>query len=420
MNLLEGILNKSRQVKYIPPPSKKPLSEKDIFSALNITIWNKKGGPSVFDIALPGEKICIVVSDHTRRTNINQVLPFLIRGLKEKGCASSDIFFLIASGIHRRPTQIEIEKILGKDIAAAFSQQIIFHDPDNPSKLVSVGKTRRNHEVKLNKFFVEADKKIVTGTVSFHYHAGFGGGRKAIVPGIAARETIAFNHSLTLDPIEDKISPTVEPGKLDGNLVAEEMFEAASLCKPDIIINTVLSPAGDLIGLFCGDMDIAHRQACKMVEKYCVAKLKQKADLVIASAGTALNWIQSHKALYNAHRAVNPDGYVILEAPCPEGLGDELFRKWIKLADVHAICRQLRANPEILGQTALSTYLKGKNTILITKLSEADILDLGIQTASDMPSAIKMALNKLAVNGKTDPTWCILEQALHILPVVEE
>jgi len=337
-----------------------PLSDRDIESALARPWWPAGRRDAVFDIVQPGESVCLVVSDATRKTAADRILPVLLAGLKQKGCSLDNLFVLVATGIHRPPTPDEIERILGAPAAQTFRGRVFVHNPDDKANLVAVGTTKRGHEIRVNRRAMEADRRIPIGAAAYHYHAGFGGGRKSLVPGLAARDTIAHNHSLTLDPEQDRIHPRVDVGVLDGNPVSEEMLEGARLCRPDMIVNTVLTPEGELAGVFSGELDTAHRAACRLVEEICRVDIGDPADFVLASAGSAPNWIQSHKALYNASRAIRKGGRAILVAPCPEGLGNERFRYWIKKSSVGEIFKGLRQSAEVLGQTALSTKKIGR------------------------------------------------------------
>lgn len=388
-----------------------------IRSALERPIWGasgRRGG--IFDAIRPGESVAIAVSDHTRKTAVDLVLPVLVEGWLARGCRLGDMFLIFASGIHRPPSPAEQEKILGP-AAGMFKGRIFLHDPDDDKRLVRVGVTRSGHEVRINRLAAEADRLILTGAATYHYHAGFGGGRKSLVPGLAGRDTIAFNHSLTLDPDKDRIRAGVEPGRLDGNPVAEEMLESARLRNPDAIVNTVLTPDGRLAGVFAGDLDAAHRAACALVEQISRVDIDEPADLVVAGAASSLNWIQSHKALFNAHRAVREErGRIALYAPCVEGLGDERFRHWMTRLGEREIYSGLRARPEVLGQTALSTRLRGRQTVLATQLSARDAADLGIAATARLEDAIDRCLGDLAGMGVNNPACYLMPDALSLVP----
>jgi len=419
MKIPDGILSPARCRGILAsPPGFPALGPEDLLKALASPCWPEDAGPSILEVPSPGETVCIVVSDYTRKTGIHHILPHLLKAWSERGCDEGDITFLVASGIHRHPTRPELHAILGEAVATRFDDRIFLHDPDNDADLVHVGTTKRGHPVRVNRRVLESDRLVLTGTVTFHYHAGYGGGRKSLVPGLASRDTIAHNHSLTLDPVHDRISDGVEPGRLDGNPVSEAMYESACFCRPDIILNTVLSPDGSIVGCFSGDLDLAHRTACRLANRVYRIDLDQPADLVVASAGSAPNWIQSHKALFNAHRAMRPDGCLVLEAPCPEGLGDERFRYWIRRQDPAILYRELRQSVEVLGQTALSSRQRGIDTILVTRMPEADCRDLGIETAPELGSALQKALTRLAQQGCKDPSWYAMPDARYLLPFV--
>jgi nickel-dependent lactate racemase len=325
------------------------------------------------------------------------------------------MFILTACGIHRRPTTEEMTRILGGEMAGLFAGRIFHHDPDDDTNLVTVGRTPTGCAVRLNRLAVEADRLVLIGAASYHYHAGYGGGRKSLVPGLAARDTIAYNHSLTLDPREDRIHPRVGLGILDGNPVSEEMLAGASLRRPDFIVNTVVTADGRLAGVFAGDMDLAHRAACRRVEEVWRVDIPRPADFVVAFAESAPNWVQAHKALYNASRAVHEEGRIVLVAPCPEGLGDERFRHWVRQGSEAAIYLGLRQSPEVLGQTALSTRMRGARTVLVTGMPSADARDLGIRPAPDLQTAVRETLEYFA--GRPAPPTCyLMPEAMHAVP----
>lgn len=397
-----------------------PLNQDDIQAALASATFENGIVRPVFELINPRESVCLIVSDHTRRTASDLILPVLLNGLRARGCSLKHMFILFSSGIHRHPAPREIEKILGAETAKEFSGRICLHDPDDKQQLVSVGKTGAGREVWINRKAVEADRLILIGAASFHYHAGFGGGRKSIVPGIAGRETIAFTHSLTIDPVEDRIRPGVAIGALDGNPVSEAMFACARLCPPDFIVNTVLAPDGSLAGVFAGEMSVAHRAACRLVEKISRVDISRKADFVIASAGSVSNWIQGHKAFYHAHRAVHEQGRVILEAKCPEGIGNERFRYWMQKQSLSDIYRGLRQAPEVLGQTALSTRERAPRTVLVTQMNKADLADLGIRSAASLAGAVKIVLQDLAAAGIKRPCYYVIPDVMYVVPFFAE
>lgn len=373
--------------------------------------------PSLMERFSPGEKVLIVVSDSFRYTAIERLLPRLLERLAERGIREEDISFLVATGTHRGPTEEEAAKILGPEIHARFASRFVSHDPHDPAQLRHVGDTSRGTPVWINRRFFQASRVIVTGSVILHYFGGFGGGRKSVVPGCAGVDTIAANHARNLHPTEDTLNPAVRIGSLDGNPVAEDMLEASRFAPVDFIINTVLNRDNAIAGIFAGELDAAHREACAMAWCMYAVPIEQQADLVLATAGTAKNFIQSHKALFNAYQAMRPGGVIIFAARAEEGFGGNKFTKWLDLRTRNAVIAQLRLNAEINGQTALSTLEKAPSAIMVTELDAEQVALLGATKAATLDEAVDLARQRLALDGIAEPTFYYMPSAPYTVPV---
>ena len=203
-------------------------------------------------IKSPGDYVCIVVSDQTRSTGVEQYLEMLIDSLNREGIADEKIVLQFANGMHRPPTREEQKEKLGRRIYARFQGRIFVHDASDETSMVDVGTTTRDNRVRINRIVADARVKILTGSVMYHYFAGFGGGRKSILAGVSSADTIARNHSLTIDPNENRIRDSVEIGRLKGNPVAEDMEEAAALTGIDYIINTVMAEDNTIAAIAAG------------------------------------------------------------------------------------------------------------------------------------------------------------------------
>ncbi|HOJ33371.1 MAG TPA: nickel-dependent lactate racemase [Candidatus Hydrogenedentes bacterium] len=388
----------------------RPVSDVDVAEALAHPIGMDS---PLFATVKPGERVALVVSDSFRRTGIDRVLPLLLADLNRRGIDEESIFFLFATGVHRAPTPEEQAQILGLEVYKRFADRAFSHNAWDENGLTEVGTTSRGTTVRVNRRLLECDRIYVTGTVVMHYFAGFGGGRKSIVPGLSGADTISQNHSLNLDPIHDRLNPNVRIGVLDGNPVAEDMQEGASFVPVDGIINTVLDKTGEIAALIVGDIVAAHRAATNSAADLYGVPLKEKADLVIASAGPVRNFIQAHKALYNAYQAMKPGGRILFVAPCAEGLGGETFTKWLRLGDRHAVFAALRRQSEINGQTALSTLEKTPSALFVTEMSESDVRLLGGRKA---PS-LEKALDQLRTELPAHPTICFMPHAEYTVPI---
>ncbi len=392
-----------------------PLS--DVSRALQDRLQHPIGMPApLLDAVERGHRVLILVSDSFRQTGIAHCLPALIEALAQRGVRDTGIRFLVATGIHRGPTEAELAAILGPDIHARFRSRVACHDPHDVAGLVDVGTTSRGSRVRVNRAALEADYVLVTGTTVLHYFAGFGGGRKSILPGICSAGTISQNHSLNLDRVTGELNPDVRIGRLDGNPVAEDMLEAARMVRTTGMINTVLNRDGAIAGLFVGELEAAHRRAAAFALRTFAVPVQEQADLVIASAGPCRNYVQAHKALFNAYQAVKPNGRIVFVARCEEGLGGQPFEKWLRLGSRDAILEGLRGRSEINGQTALSTLEKAPIAWFVTELPPQDVAALHARKAVSLEDALERARQELAVDGISRPTCYIMPHAACTVP----
>ncbi len=368
---------------------------------------------SALDAFRAGETVCIVISDQFRHTAMEQVLPHLVDALNARGIRDEDISFLVGTGTHRSPTVDEQRQLLGSGLYNRFSTSVFNHDAHGSKRLVQIGQTTRGTPAVINRLAVEADRLIVTGAVVLHYFGGFGGGRKGIFPGIAGVEFIAANHSKNLHATRPELDPAVRIGAMEGNPVAEDMLEAARLVKTDLLINTVLTQSGAIAGLFIGGLEAAHEEACKLARNLYSVPISAPADIVIAASHATRNFVQTHKALYNAYQAVHPEGRIVLCAPCPEGLGGRQFSQWLELGEREAIIAALRQQAEINGQTALSTLEKTSITALITEMDDASARRLGARKMDALQDAIDAALRYI---DKPQPTVYVMPHAAVTVP----
>jgi nickel-dependent lactate racemase len=375
---------------------------------------------ALLDEFRPEDSVVIVVSDASRKTGVERILPLLLQALKKQGLHENNLSFIVAVGVHRASTQEEQKQILGAEIHARFKDRIYNHDAFDQDNLVRTGVTQRGTEVFINRRACACDRLILTGTVIMHYFAGFGGGRKSLMPGIAGARTIAQNHVLNLHPTHPRLNPDVGIGILDGNPVAEDMLEAAQMRAPDFILNTVLGRNGNILGVFAGELDAAHRAACKFASGIYAAPIQEKADLVIASVAQASNFIQSHKALVNACAALKPGGRVILLAPAPEGLGGKGFRRYLEMKRPEAVIEELRNNADINGQTALSTLQKAPQTILISVMAGEEAAWLGMDHARSLAEAVSRAKEYFRQCGITQPTCYVMPEAGITVPLLAQ
>jgi len=358
-----------------------------------------------------GEKVAIVVSDYTRSTKADLFLPVLVDELNEAGIQDKDIFIVFGNGTHSLHTREKQEQIVGKEIANRI--QMFDHDCHDETNLISLGKTSRGTPLKVNKKVYEADRKILTGSITYHYFAGFSGGRKAILPGISGFETIQTNHRMSM-------LPECTTAALDDNPLSLDMEEAAKMVKPDFILNTVLNENKEICGVFAGELIAAHRAGCQFIDEYAMVRINQKADLVIAAAGGGgmdLNYVQSHKAMENASFALKEGGVMILLAEAAEGFPSEVYLKYINLGSAKSIHDELERNFTIPGHTVYATFCKSEKfkIIWVTKLPKEIVKKMKIIPADNFEEAYDLAHKWLPAQP---PTY-IMPLAYTTFPVKE-
>src|SRR5919112_1230737 len=249
------------------------------------------------EIISPGESVLIVVSDATRATGSAQVVNLLVRRLIALGVAPYDLRIIFATGLHRPVTREEKAELLTPFIVQRV--RTLAHDPSDESQHTSFDVTERGTPVELNRALFEHSHVILTGSVGFHYFAGFTGGRKSVCPGLASRRTIEATHLQALDFERGGRRAGVGAGRLDGNAVHEECERIAAEVAPSFLINTVTDERGRAVRLYAGDWRSAHRLACAEFADTHAAPVEGKRPLVVVSAGGAppdLNLIQAHKA----------------------------------------------------------------------------------------------------------------------------
>ncbi len=267
----------------------------------------------------PGESVVFAVTDHTRSTPTREILPLIWERIRDR-VRPEDLMIIVARGTHRSPTEEELEAMLG-DLRREF--RVAIHDCDYNH--VEVGSSARGTPILIDRIVAEADRVVTLGHIGMHYYAGYSGGRKNILPGVAGRETIEVNHAQLTDP-------HCEGCSYRGNPISEEMSEAARLAGVDFIVDCVFDAHGRVAKIVVGDLEEAHAVGRAFWDSLFQVEVQERADLVIVSAGghpKDIDLYQAYKALYNAGRAVKEGGMILLVAACSDGIGNDLFEDWV-------------------------------------------------------------------------------------------
>jgi nickel-dependent lactate racemase len=362
-----------------------------------------------------------VVSDTTRETALPVVLPAIFESLERAGVPPERTSVLVAYGNHARATGDEIERLAGPLPPGV---RIAHHDSSDDATLTGVGRLPSGHELRLNRLAAEAEMVVLTGAITFHYHAGFTGGRKSVLPGIAARANVLANHRLILSASSlSGRDPRCAPGRLDGNPVHEEMVAAAGLLaarlpRPAFLVNVVLTDGGEPAAVFAGDVTEAHERGAAFVDSSFRAGAEGGFDVALASAGGRprdLTFYQAHKAFDHAARAVRVGGVVVLAAECAEGAGPG-FLEWFDHATYDKHLAALKERFAVPGQTALALRQKHRRVfgVLVSRMHADDVERMGLFPARDLAEAVDVA--RFLAPSQDRIEACIMPHASTVLP----
>ena len=345
---------------------KQVLGAADVKAEVERALKDPIGAKRLSEIAQPEHKVAIVVDDFTRSTPSDVMLLPVLAELKAAGVKDEKVTVIFGCGTHRAVKPEEAERILGAEVLNRV--KTVSHDC-NAQDLVFVGKTKHGTKVLLNRIFAEADVKLLLGDVTLHYYAGYGGGRKSVMPAISSKETISHNHAMLLHA-------NAHTGVLEGNPVHEDMTEAARLAKVDFILNVVTNTKGEIVKAFAGDLEQAFLEATKLVDEMYRATVDRRADIVVVSPGgypADIDLYQAYKALDNALEVVKRNGVLILVAECPEGHGNQVFYDWMtRLDELKKVEREVKRHFELGGHKAyyLLKALKNHKIILVSSLPD--------------------------------------------------
>ena len=399
--------------------------EKDIASAALKAIRNPIDSKPLTEIVQPGEKVAIIVSDETRLCYTDQFLPVIVKELNDKGIPDSDIDIVIATGTHRVQTPEEDILVLGEAMVKRF--RLHQHDCRDKENMVYMGTTSRGNNVYINRIVANADRVIATGAVTLHPMAGFGGGRKAVVPGVAGLETINRNHVLALaEKPGEGCNPNSVAAKLEGNPFHEDLMECAAFVDPDFLLDVVLTSDGGLYEVVAGNWKTAFYKGCKDLLEISGIPIKEQADVVIASGGgypKDINLYQGTKTHMNVDMAVKPGGIAIIMLECPDIKEPAVFTDWLIKSDLQKTEQEVRDNFYMAAFVAYKSrcIIEAHTVYLVTLKENFDFVrQTGQIPVETVAEAWKLAREKLAAEGKKDYTITLMGHAPVTLPVLTD
>jgi nickel-dependent lactate racemase len=350
------------------------------------------GTAPLAELARGRRSAIVLIACRTRRTGSAVFLPQIVRALNAGGIPDHRILVYAATGTHDNWRAEDAALLAGPDCA----RRLRFAGHDCRGNLAAVGTTSRGNQVALSRTYLDADLKIATGRVTHHYFAGFTGGRKAIVPGVAGFETIVFNHRMaTRTTPAVGLEPRARNGSLASNPIHEDMLEAARLAPPDLTLSTVLDVRNEIVHAFGGNMEASHAAAVEQVRDNDAPVLAQPADWMFLSCGGAhcdVNAVQSLKAVINNYRAVRRGGAILFAAQCAEGMAPWLrelcgVRERSEL-EARIARGELRHPHNALFLRAATEHA---HVIMVSCLAPHDVAGLGFHPAATLDEAMALA-----------------------------
>lgn len=360
--------------------------------------------PPLAELARGRKKVVIIASDHTRPVPSKLIMPVLLREIRI-GNPEADITILIATGCHRETRREELRNKFGDEILR--NERIAIHDCDAQDMVLS-GQLPSGGELWINRLAAEADLLVAEGFIEPHFFAGYSGGRKSILPGIAGRETIYTNHCAEF--INHR---NARYGQLEGNPIHEDMIFAARKVGLAYILNVVINSSHRVIAAFAGDADSAHKKGTAFLDRLCREK-KIPADIVVTSNnGYPLdqNIYQAVKGLATAEGTVNPGGVIIMAAACDDGCGGDAFYETFRQAEsAREIFNKISAVPRDATEAdqwqsqILARILTQHKVILISRCPDQMVRDLHMIPAGSLTEALDKA-DRILGHNKGSITW---------------
>ena len=367
----------------------------DIEGELYKVLDNPIESAPLSEVASKASSIAIIVSDMTRfwmRQDI--IVPLLVRYLVEKcGRKYEDLEIIIATGTHVGGSEEELRTLVTSDIYDKV--KTVNHDC-RADDLVYLGTTSYGTPVKVNKDAADADLVICLGAATYHVMAGFGGGRKSILPGISSLETIKHNHAYSLAPDKFITNPEIGNGVLDGNPLNEDMLEAAAMMKNLFMVTLVTDTEFRLSSIFAGHWRKSWEAACEEVRRIYRVPVKEKADVVITSCGgfpKDESLYQGTKAVDNVISALKDGGTLVLLLEGRNGGGSPDYFDWIKPLVNGTLEKELRENFTVGGYIFFLNCEQAArfNILMYSSIPAETVAPMGIKSYDNLDKLMEDA-----------------------------
>ena len=359
------------------------------------------------------KNLLVVVNDATRPTPTAKIIRELYHVLSQH----PDVKFIVATGAHRAPLQEEYEFIFGK-YYNEFKDRIVVHDSKNEKDMVYLGRSSTGTEMHVNRLVKEYDNLLIIGSVEPHYFAGYTGGRKSFLPGLASYETIEMNHRHALSNRSRTLA-------LEGNPVHEDMIDALETCKELNIfsIQTVLTGDHEIYAVTAGDLHASFYEAVREANKIFCVPFTKRGNIVVTIAPHPMDvdLYQSQKAIDNAKFALKNGGVLILVSRCTDGIGGKTFFELLSACDTpQEVLYKINKDYKLGYHKAAKLAQIGvwAKIWAVSELTEDLLGKIHIEKKSDIQSAIDEAVEYVKAKGE-EPRIILLPNGCLTVPVLE-
>lgn len=406
-------IDDSLKIQMIDPPIR-PVT-KSLEELLEYAIEHPYGTPLLENMAKPDDTVVIVMNDHTRPGPNPLILSAIMKRLEKAGVPDENITILFATGSHRAPTSEEAIRIMGEKYYHRLNS--IAHDCRDDAAMVNIGNTSEGVPVYVNRLITECSLLITTGLVAPIHTAGYSGGRKSILPGVAGLKTLHIHHSFPVYQYEPAM------GFIYGNPFHEIALNAARKANVRFIVNAVQDPHKQFFNFVAGDLAEAHAAGVAMCKEVSEMPIPDRGDIIIASPGgfpRDIDLYQSQKALSVAELLGTENCTFIIVAECRDGFGEETFHRWmIECPTIQSIIDRYAEEGFNVGNNKAFNYAralkKGRVIIVTDKISKEQLAEAKLESAATLQEAIEMSLAERPAKVVT-----VLPQAANIIPVLKK
>lgn len=389
-------------------------SSLSLYERIRLAVANPLHALRLRDQVRADDRIAIIVNDATRPCPTKEILDVVLEECAAAQITTDRVTVIIATGAHRAPTPEELDVLLGSHQERL---RVVAHDARDQASLVDFGEVGAGLPLLINREVAHATRRIIVSTVAPHHSAGFSGGRKMILPGVAGMASIRYYHSFPVQPRKPVL------GMLAGNAAHEVALYAAQTVGVDFSINVVTAPgSGEVVAVTAGDLDKAHTAAAAQCARYTSVAVPTRADLTICSPGgypRDINLHQAQKALSVAEMVTRQGGTIILVAECRKGI-DGSFARWLQASRVpqEVIAQYAEEGwSESSGKAMMFARALTNHQIIVVSgnLSTSELAELFMHHRPSLRAAVKMA--RIAL-GKDEIQTNIIPYASSLIPLV--